>query len=67
MAVEPAIIANCRNRFISELFSAVPGACVDICIPYFAVSSYLLMLAQRFLFCFKVLENVIPEEIPAPY
>lgn len=67
MAVEPAVVANSRSRFISELFSAVLGACVDVCIPYFAVSSYLLMLAQRFLFCFKVLENVIPEEISAPY
>lgn len=54
MAVEPAVVANSRSRFISELFSAVLGACVDVCIPYFAVSSYLLMLAQRFLFCFKV-------------
>lgn len=67
MAVEPAIVANCRNRFISELFSAFLGACVDICIPYSAVSSYLLMPAkQDFCFVLKLLENVIPEEISAP-
>lgn len=67
MAVEPAIVANCHNRLISELISAVLGACVEVSIPYSAVSSYLLMLAQRFLSCFNVLENVIPEKVSAPY